>query len=433
MSVEVKTPSPSHFEQQRSSFVHQPSLGQSSSSTQQEKQPKKDVFVHPSRNVKKRRASDAAHKFGPPPQKRRSNSYSNHNKGKGKPIVLPTKFLLGGNINDPLNLNSLNDAKVNAAQNAETPKSSPLPTPSHRQQVRVLIPPNINDPLNLNSGEDLDASLLSPMTNNNKRRKKHKKRKSSGDISAAAGAPDNSAKTDSFSTPLKLVIPDDSLSNKMQSLIDKIVSPVIPQTSPKWKRKRTVSEGDKINNSKSLLLTPQLPTGEGKSFKTSPCKPKVKKQQPGPSHGPNYRSKDTKFIHGNYDRYYGKRNPHFDEPDCRLKCFHKDWFDGKDVLDIGCNIGHVTLSVAKDFSPRKIVGMDIDGKLISVARKNIRHYMSAEEMKSGDKRFPISMALTYGPLAGPPFAGGTDHPVFPNNVSFVQVSLLIDSVNCLVA
>ena len=44
-----------------------------------------------------------------------------------------SKFLLGGNIRDPLNLNSLSDERVSKIVNAVTPESSPVPTPKHRK------------------------------------------------------------------------------------------------------------------------------------------------------------------------------------------------------------------------------------------------------------------------------------------------------------
>ena len=54
------------------------------------------------------------------------------------------KFLLGGNIRDPLNLNSLSDERISRALNAVTPESSPMPTPKHRKpeykiEVRAKI------------------------------------------------------------------------------------------------------------------------------------------------------------------------------------------------------------------------------------------------------------------------------------------------------
>ena len=77
----------------------------------------------------------------------------------------------------------------------------------------------------------------------------------------------------------------------------------------------------------------------------------------------------------------------------RLKFFKRNWFEDKEILDIGCNIGetceiigislvlkrhisgHITINIAKYNSPSRIVGLDIDKKLIEIARKNIRHYL----------------------------------------------------------
>ena len=85
------------------------------------------------------------------------------------------KFLLGGNIRDPLNLNSLSDEKVSKVANAVTPEYSPIPTPKHRKaeyKIEVLIPNDISDPLNLMHGgddDDYDASF-------NKKKVRHRKR-----------------------------------------------------------------------------------------------------------------------------------------------------------------------------------------------------------------------------------------------------------------
>ena len=49
----------------------------------------------------------------------------------------------------------------------------------------------------------------------------------------------------------------------------------------------------------------------------------------------NINKKDGfKFIHGNYNRYYGYRNPE-NETDSRLDYFKSEWFKEKNVLDIG--------------------------------------------------------------------------------------------------
>ena len=51
------------------------------------------------------------------------------------------------------------------------------------------------------------------------------------------------------------------------------------------------------------------------------------------------------FKYGNYEHYYGYRKGHSNEIDKRVKLFRKEWFDGKKVLDIGCNAGLVTLDI----------------------------------------------------------------------------------------
>lgn len=338
--------------------------------------------------------------------------YNQQNKKKGfkyekqkEKIKLPTKFLLGGNITDPLNLNSLNDEEISKEFNAITPVSSPLPTPAYRhQKVEVLIPPNINDPLNLNSGDD--ACLISPRSSC-KKRKKNKRKKSGGDIIIGAGQDDLAAhnKDLDFCSPLTLQI-----DTKARTFADTIVSPAIPQDSPRPKKRRSASDA-KTGDAK-----------DGDSPVKSNEKHKFKKQasnNPLPKQ-PHFRPQDSKFVHGNYNRYYGKRNPGTVE-DHRLKHFLKEWFDGKDVFDIGCNIGHITLSVAKQFNPKTIIGMDIDPKLISIARKNIRHYLSAD-IPNIDK-FPVSLAKTYGPVAAPNVSERLESSSrFPDNVNFVQVS-----------
>lgn len=92
-------------------------------------------------------------------------------------IVPPTKFLLGGNISDPLNLNSLQDEAMVSSMSAITPKSSPITTPP---KVEVIIPPNICDPLHLLDPVDsieYEKQLVSPVKIRrlNKQRSRKKK------------------------------------------------------------------------------------------------------------------------------------------------------------------------------------------------------------------------------------------------------------------
>ena len=130
----------------------------------------------------------------------------------------------------------------------------------------------------------------------------------------------------------------------------------------------------------------------------------------------NFNEKAKKFCYGNYSKYYGYRNPD-KEIDVRLQLFNSTMFSGKDVLDLGCNIGHITLTIAKEFEPKKIVGVDIDGNLINVARKNIRRYLSKEK----SSMFPVSMQVCYGPI----FGQDSNDTSFPNNVTFRKVRTIL--------
>jgi len=124
-----------------------------------------------------------------------------------------------------------------------------------------------------------------------------------------------------------------------------------------------------------------------------------------------FNEKAKKFCYGNYSKYYGYRNPD-QQDDVRLQFLDKSLFKDKDCLDLGCNIGHITLTIAKEYEPKKIVGVDIDGNLINVARKNIRRYLSKEK----SSEFPMSMQVCYGPL----FGHDSGDKSFPHNVAFRQ-------------
>lgn len=87
------------------------------------------------------------------------------------------------------------------------------------------------------------------------------------------------------------------------------------------------------------------------------------------------------FVYGNYPAYYGYRTPGGSshelsaqiEADQRLTHFQSHWFEGKDCLDVGCNTGLVTLSVAQHYSVKSMVGVDIDGSLILKAYRNLQN------------------------------------------------------------
>jgi 7SK snRNA methylphosphate capping enzyme len=84
------------------------------------------------------------------------------------------------------------------------------------------------------------------------------------------------------------------------------------------------------------------------------------------------------FEHGNYDRYYGYRHADGacgDQDPRLLRIEHAlgpDFFATKEVLDVGCNAGLVSLAVGQSFKARRVVGIDIDTALIDAAEGNKR-------------------------------------------------------------
>lgn len=352
-------------------------------------------------------------------------------------IVLPTKFLLGGNINDPLNLNSLNDERIDKLLNQKTPQSSPLPTPHHRKDIEVTIPTNINDPLNLDSNEE-------SLSSKKKKRNKHKRK--SEDASVNSVPQKESEKRRGLMEALKIEIDetfptvptqdDPSPQNESCKLKfrkpDSIVSPVIPQISPRNRRfrRRTLSMSDARADhqpsqgvSRSILRTSLSPPRQSavENEEISPVRKHRKQICQKSEKSSKKNRRNTKFVYGNYNRYYGYRNPET-EDDHRLGCMRQEWFDGKDVLDIGCNVGHVTLTIGQRFYPRKVVGIDIDHTLIASARKNIRNYMSNKAVDV--QKYPVSNPVNYGPISAPAVSSSSQCPTFPANVAFMQVEFI---------
>lgn len=118
---------------------------------------------------------------------------------------------------------------------------------------------------------------------------------------------------------------------------------------------------------------------------------------------------EDKHRYGNFHTYYSTRLEEKFAKDPRLDLMKEEWFKGLSVLDIGCNSGLVTINIAKELGPRRIVGLDIDPKLVGNARRNIRHYCD-ESVKIVGK-MPEPRKLT-----------DEEKSKFPNNVWFVCTS-----------
>ncbi|CAL1677994.1 unnamed protein product [Lasius platythorax] len=395
-------------------------------------------------------------KFFPPYKRRKKEGV----------IIPPTKFLLGGNICDPLNLNSMQDEEINRAMNAVTPKSSPLPTPKHKKEIiEVIIPPNICDPLNLtncNDNEEYEKQLISPTKKNSKRRNRKRKRASSGsgkdeakimessETNKLRETEGNSAVVESSTERLSVEGISLEETQKKDAQDESFLKENKTESPQKDKNRLRLKGLEEIKDkrlrkidAKDKIVSPVIPQpGAWKPRpQHRPSQDKKKKQQHAM---PNFRPKDARYQYGNYNRYYGYRNPPH-EVDPRLKVFaqRKELFLRKDILDIGCNIGHITLSVARDFGAKSVTGIDIDRTLINIARKNVKHYVNCVQSpasnEDNDKRdssdvsfFPMSMPISYGPVDIPGFTKNKQHKGFPYNVTFVQGNYVLedDSLLC---
>ncbi|XP_019877743.1 7SK snRNA methylphosphate capping enzyme bin3 isoform X2 [Aethina tumida] len=384
--------------------------------------------------------------------RKRSKSFSGCGIIMNHKPVLPTKFLLGGNINDPLNLNSLQDEEINRAMNAVTPKSSPIPTPPRRKgQIDVIIPANIHDPLSLIDCADdaeYEQQLSSPVKKGKKKRLKKRRTISTTSEGLDAEETETSAKTpenssDSAKIPELPVVEDVKVETEVPPKPKDLSIELSPKASKKRKSEEHGHLAKKFKNSMDKIVSPVVPQPGAWLKRMNSCtrSDKPRHNKPLNVQLPLFKEKDKQFQYGNYSRYYGYRNPQ--KEDHRLKVFHhhRSMFEGKDILDIGCNIGHITLSVARDLGARSITGIDIDNKLIGVARKNIRHYVKKERSPRAEEggaapgappSVPQSQA-TAAPIeraaAGGASSFGEDAQRargFPNNVTFKQCNYVLE-------
>ncbi|KAI5096197.1 7SK snRNA methylphosphate capping enzyme-like [Silurus meridionalis] len=336
-------------------------------------------------------------------RRRRANSESDP--------VLPSNFLLGGNIFDPLNLNSLLDEEVNRVLNAETPKSSPLPSKS-REPVEILIPRDITDPLNL-SGKGGNANrgvLVSPV-----KRRRHRNRHhggSGGHLEPSGPEKGKGAEEEGVLTEQHLAeelvegSPRPYELNTSINCRDEVVPPILPrrrstnsapqtgssssiaQPSKHRKRRRTVSRSERLSITPTPTLTNKqlhLDRGRSQTFHTPIVSGATGTHLEANHHvtRQNRRKLRRDFQYGTYTCYYGYLTPSLNV-DPRLAAFHPEWFSGKKVLDIGCNVGHMTLAIAKNWSPAHILGLDVDGGVVHAARQNLRHFLSELQKREGN-------------------------------------------------
>lgn len=363
----------------------------------------------------------------------------------GKP-VMKTKhggkrsklmFQMGGDSTDPLNLNSLIDRDPADV----TPQCSPLVDRMKELSPQVVIARDQTDPLNLKCDLYQDLKGIVVMTPAKKKRKRkrndsgcfddeqeNKTRKETDVNKEDLVVPKLKKKKmqkpkDGKETKTKEKIKNLKENNKVAKLEKELDDANAASTGQKLKEEGT-SE-DLIDRKEGNVNDKKMFSKEDSVEDTSNVLEKTQqleeRNDQKPSSSKHRKQRKKTFRYGNYNRYYGYRNPKVLQ-DPRLKLFHREWFQDKTVLDIGCNTGNVTLEIARDFSPKHVLGIDIDSSLITTANKSLRCTIQENLSKKPavSAEFPISFLVCHGPIVArtSPTEGRTG---FPYNVQFKEV------------
>lgn len=95
-------------------------------------------------------------------------------------------------------------------------------------------------------------------------------------------------------------------------------------------------------------LSPDAEKKPSKAYHNKQSKTSNHKHAKSTNHEGKGQSDNNNFPkYGNYAHYYGYRNTGLFTPDPRIRCFKREWFEKRRVLDIGCNKGTVTLQIGR--------------------------------------------------------------------------------------
>jgi 7SK snRNA methylphosphate capping enzyme len=103
-------------------------------------------------------------------------------------------------------------------------------------------------------------------------------------------------------------------------------------------------------------------------------------------------------MFGNYLNYYGYRSKN-SVIDPRLTHLSPALFTDKNILDIGCNAGVMTLDLTLLFEPKSVVGIDLDPSLIRKANQSLYLRSSYLSPSSCDDKTDQDLILDYFPLS----------------------------------
>eukprot|EP00112_Aurelia_sp_Birch-Aquarium-sp1_P011085 Seg234.4 transcript_id=Seg234.4/GoldUCD/mRNA.D3Y31 product="7SK snRNA methylphosphate capping enzyme" protein_id=Seg234.4/GoldUCD/D3Y31 len=291
-------------------------------------------------------------------------------------------------------------------------------------------PVDITDPLKLNNLED---DVLAVKINAHKRKRRRRRRRTMSENDKDLGADLNNLGHDVDTEPSENEAQSPVI-NKVTKIAEVFEDANSTETEHKKEKMKSEHENKEDVAEKKEAETPLMKADVKTETKiTQKLHDKRKHHDRGDikhHHDSNnrepqqcsqikFRKKDERFQYGNYNKYYGYRNPNMSEDD-RIEYMKKEWFENKDCLDIGCNVGHLTLYIGRHYNPKSLLGIDIDNNLIKSARNNIRHYTplkGSQAPKQSD--FPISFPICLGPLAAPVVPEKTGKSFgFPFNTSF---------------
>lgn len=290
--------------------------------------------------------------------------------------------------------------------------------------MELIIPPNINDPLNLLSPVDKTEYELQLTCNANIMKKRQRKRyKSTSEFH-----PMNTRKKVAFATKLgtspakpsegeaaydstvSKESSDDELRDPSWEIVDKNAQKDPTRISPTVNVRKPSSSGDDTKATTTTAADAEKEKEEvakdGDPFDEANPPKEAPEAKPETS---VVLQKNARCQYGNYNRYFGFESLN-KNMDVRLKIFQRNvhLFKNKDVLDIGCNVGLMTLAIAKLLSPKSITGVDIDRKLINIARNKLKKYVAVPDSlldtTETAKRhrtacFPMSFPICYGNLS----------------------------------
>lgn len=282
--------------------------------------------------------------------------------------------------------------------------------------MELIIPPNINDPLNLLS--PVDKTEYELQLSGNLRKKRQRKRYKSGSehyprkkvaFAGKIGSPSQRDLAHAYDSNVSRESSDDETADPSWDLLDKGAQKEASRISPIMRKSSTSVDDSKISDQNLSTETKPTEVDDDPFDEEGADKKKpVESTEQKPSF-----QKTAHCQYGNYNRYFGFESLN-KNMDVRLKIFQRNihLFKNKDVLDVGCNCGLMTLSIAKYFSPKTITGIDIDKKLIGIARSKLKKYvavpnqlletdLSTEAAKHRHKTecFPMSFPICYGNLS----------------------------------